>query len=93
MRRFVLDEVCRAHLESVCWPDDPVRKRCGGVNLAIPVQDRAGRRSAAQTGWHAPARAKRRRPRPESALWWNGLASRGGSLPNAAKVAICNKKK
>ena len=42
MRKFGTDEACRAHLESVRWPDGPVCDRCGTINDAIPVEGRAG---------------------------------------------------
>lgn len=42
MRKFATDEACRAHLESVRWPDGPVCDRCGSINEAIPVEGRAG---------------------------------------------------
>lgn len=42
MRRFGTNEACRAHLESVRWPDGPVCDRCGCLNEAIPVEGRVG---------------------------------------------------
>jgi transposase-like protein len=42
MRKFATDEACRAHLESVRWPDGPICDRCGSINNAIPVEGRDG---------------------------------------------------
>jgi hypothetical protein len=42
MQRFSTDEACRAHLESVRWPQGPVCDRCGSVDEATPVGGRPG---------------------------------------------------
>lgn len=42
MQTFGTDDACRAHMESVRWPDGPVCPRCGAVNEAVPVSTRPG---------------------------------------------------
>ena len=36
------DEACRAHMESVRWPDGPVCPKCGAINEAVPISTRPG---------------------------------------------------
>jgi len=42
LNRFGTDETCRAHLESVRWPDGPICAHCGVVGGAGPVGGRTG---------------------------------------------------
>jgi transposase-like protein len=42
IRRLGTDEACRAHLESVRWPDGPICPRCGSMNDASAVSTRPG---------------------------------------------------
>jgi transposase-like protein len=42
LQRFGTDEACRAHMESVRWPDGPVCPKCGAVNDAVPIPTRPG---------------------------------------------------
>jgi transposase-like protein len=41
-RLFGTDAACRAHMESVRWPDGPVCPKCGSVNEARKVGSRPG---------------------------------------------------
>jgi transposase-like protein len=42
LRKFDTDEACRAHLESVRWPEGPVCPRCGTIDQATPIPTRPG---------------------------------------------------
>ncbi len=42
MKKFGSDDACRAHMESVRWPDGPVCPKCGVVNEAMEVGNRPG---------------------------------------------------
>lgn len=42
MRKFGTDEACRAHLESVRWPNGPVCDRCCSVDASAPVSGKPG---------------------------------------------------
>jgi transposase-like protein len=42
IKQFGTDEACRAHMESVRWPNGPICPKCGSVNQASPVGRRPG---------------------------------------------------
>jgi transposase-like protein len=42
IKKFSTDEACRAHLESVRWPEGPVCPRCGTVGEATAVANKPG---------------------------------------------------
>ena len=42
MERFNTDDACRAHMESVRWPDGPVCPKCGVIDQAGQIASRAG---------------------------------------------------
>ncbi|MGH7120231.1 MAG: IS1595 family transposase [Acetobacteraceae bacterium] len=42
LRKFDTDEACRAHMESVRWPDGPVCPKCGAIDRAAAVSTRPG---------------------------------------------------
>src|SRR6478752_7393564 len=42
LRKFDTDEACRAHMESVRWPEGPVCPRCGTIDQATPIPTRSG---------------------------------------------------
>ena len=42
LRKFDTDEACRAHMESVRWPEGPVCPRCGTIDQAAPIPTRSG---------------------------------------------------
>lgn len=42
VEKFGTDDACRAHMESVRWPNGPVCPKCGSVNEAGPVGNRPG---------------------------------------------------
>jgi transposase-like protein len=42
VRKFGTDEACRAHMESVRWPEGPVCPKCGSVGQAGAVSTRPG---------------------------------------------------
>ena len=42
IKKFSTDEACRAHLESVRWPEGPVCPRCGTVAEATAVANKPG---------------------------------------------------
>ena len=42
MTKFGTDDACRAHMESVRWPDGPLCPRCGVVDEAVAVSTRPG---------------------------------------------------
>ena len=42
LRKFDTDEACRAHMESVRWPEGPICPRCGTIDQATPVSTRPG---------------------------------------------------
>lgn len=42
IKKFSTDEACRAHLESVRWPEGPVCPRCGTVAEATAVVNKPG---------------------------------------------------
>jgi transposase-like protein len=42
IKKFGTDEACRAHMESVRWPNGPVCPKCGSINEAGPVGNRPG---------------------------------------------------
>jgi transposase-like protein len=42
LKRFGTNEACRAHLESVRWPDGPICPHCGVIGDAWPVGGRPG---------------------------------------------------
>lgn len=42
IKQFGTDDACRAHMESVRWPDGPVCPSCGVVNEAVAISTRPG---------------------------------------------------
>ena len=42
IKKFSTDEACRAHLESVRWPEGPICPRCGTVAEATTVANKPG---------------------------------------------------
>ena len=42
VKTFATDEVCRAHMQSVRWPNGPVCPKCGTINDAAHVGGRPG---------------------------------------------------
>ena len=42
-KAYGTDEACRAHMESVRWPDGPVCPACGLIGNAVPVSTKPGR--------------------------------------------------
>lgn len=42
LKAYGSDDACRAHMESVRWPDGPVCQKCGVVNEAISIKNRIG---------------------------------------------------
>ena len=41
-KAYGTDEACRAHMESVRWPDGLVCLKCGAINEAVPISTRPG---------------------------------------------------
>lgn len=42
LRKFDTDAACRAHMESVRWPDGPICPKCGAINQAAAISTRPG---------------------------------------------------
>ena len=42
LRKFDTDTACRAHMESVRWPDGPICPKCGAINQAAAISTRPG---------------------------------------------------